>query len=518
MSASHRLVLIAAIAGLAASVGILWLREVPLGIPGEWTWPRIPYSAASIWGWIVAGIAAAAYIGFTAVGATRIPTSGVFACGGWVTALAIAGFFWLAAVQSAVPGIAGLPKTHFVLYYPRSSGYFFQARYEIQDTREFLADYEELLAERDFLHIGTHPPGLTVLFRTLIALFESSPGLVDLVLSTEPQSVRDAATTIRENEPASGRSFTRADEAVLWFAAMLAQAVAAATVIPLFALLCQSIDRRSAWFATALWPLVPGIAIFLPKSDAVFPLFSVLGPCLWLTGWHKRSLACCLLAGVTLFLGMLLSLAIAPVAVLTAAATVIGELVKKAPPRAGVRWWLLAVSAAGAGFFIPLIFLAWRCDLNLPHVWSWNVANHALFYEHNTRTWWKWLLVNPLEAALAAGGPLAGLALIGACRSRSTRLFPLVAATVLVWGLLWLSGKNMGEAARLWLLFQPWVVVAAAAAMSQERMEGLVPEIGPAGLNPAARGRIVWVAVMTLQAVACIATVTRVDGFEFNQM
>ena len=86
----------------------------------------------------------------------------------------------------------------------------------------------------------------------------------------------------------------------LWFAALLAQAAAAATVIPLFVLLAERVDRRTAWFAAALWPLVPGIAVFLPKSDAVFPLFSILGPCLWLVGWRRRSLICCALAGLTL--------------------------------------------------------------------------------------------------------------------------------------------------------------------------------------------------------------------------
>ena len=30
------------------------------------------------------------------------------------------------------------------------------------------------------------------------------------------------------------------------------------------------------------------------------------------------------------------------------------------------------------------------------------------------------------------------------------------------WLVLWLSGKNMGEAARLWLLFMPWPVWLAA--------------------------------------------------------
>ena len=332
-----------------------------------------------------------------------------------MTALAVAGFVWLGVVQSAVPGIAGLTKTHFVLYFPRSSGYFYQARYEVQDTREFLAGYEDLLAQRDYLHIGTHPPGLTLLFRGLLGLLVAAPGLTDAILATEPDLTREAAATIRANELTSGRTFTRTDEACLWLAAMLAQAAAAAAVIPLFVLLAGRIDRRTAWFAAAVWPLVPGIAIFLPKSDAVFPLISVLGPCLWLVGWRQRSLVCCGLAGLTLLCGMLLSLAIAPIAVLTALATVFetgwhapeqsegrGQIAERLPSspaarslsqRIDLHWWLLSMSAAAVGFFVPCVLLWWMCDLNLPRVWSWNVANHALFYEHNPRTWWKWLLV-----------------------------------------------------------------------------------------------------------------------------
>ncbi|MFO1093496.1 MAG: hypothetical protein U0992_09315 [Planctomycetaceae bacterium] len=542
MCASNRLVLLVAAAGLAATIAVLWFSDVPLGVPGEWVWRRIHHGAEHVWGWTAGGAAAAVYILFVVFGGMRIETRGAVRPSAWLCLLAAAGFTWLWVIQSSVPGIAGLPKTQFVLYYKASSGYFWQARREVQDTREFLAGYEELLAERDYLHIGTHPPGLTLLFRGLLRLFAEHPGLTDVVLATEPAFCREAAATMRATELTSGRILTPTDEAVLWLAALLAQAAAAVTVIPLFVLLALCVDRRTAWFVAALWPLVPGIAVFLPKSDAVFPLVSTLGPCLWLVGWRRRSILYCVLAGATLFAGMFLSLAIAPVAVLTGLATVIGEWTlwgetrpvldlssRASPPlgaaadsgatrrgegevgapRAGVWWWALSVLGAAFGFFVPVILLWRHYDLNLPRVWSWNVANHALFYEKNVRTWWKWLLVNPVEAGLAAGGPLAMLALLGAVRSRATRLFPLVAAAAIVWGLLWLSGKNMGEAARLWLLFQPWVVVAAAAALRDT-------QAGSLDLAKPSRMHYVWIAVLALQAAACIATVTRVDGFELS--
>ena len=72
---------------------------------------------------------------------------------------------------------------------------------------------------------------------------------------------------------------------------------------------------------------------------------------------------------------------------------------------------------------------------------------------------------------------------------------------------MWISGKNMGEAARLWLLLQPWVVVAAAGALSDQ--------CASAPKTPPARNAI-WLALLAVQAIACIATVTRVDGFDLQ--
>jgi len=548
MSAASRIVLIAAAAGLAPSIGLLWFTEVPLGVPGEWTWPRIPLTAESGWGWLTGGFAAAVYLAFVAVGGRRIETRGLLGRVAWVWALAAAGLCWLIAIQSAVPGLAGLPKSGIVLFNRGSSGYFWQARYEVTDTRAFLAGYEELVGEGDYLHIGTHPPGLTLLFRGLLNAFESSPGLADALLATEPESVRAAAEAIRQRTLATGHTFQRSDEAVLWCAALLANAATAATVLPLFVLLSQFVDRRTAWFAAALWPLVPGVAVFLPKSDAVFPLISILGPCLWLVGWRRRSFVLCALSGLTLLGGMLMSLAIAPIAVLTGLATVLGELAirreqrtgldpspRPSPPigaestidaarggegdsRATPGWWMASVAAAAIGFFLPVLLLWGKYDLNLPSVWAQNVTNHAAFYDHFTRTWWKWLLVNPLEASLAAGAPLAIAAIVGGIRSRLTQLFPLVAATALVWGLLWISGKNSGEAARLWLLFQPWLVVAAAVSLVDRQAAGFSPAERAASSNTAAKNRCAWFALLAFQAIACIATVTRVDGFELSRL
>jgi len=70
--------------------------------------------------------------------------------------------------------------------------------------------------------------------------------------------------------------------------------------------------------AAALWPLVPSLAVFLPKSDAIFPCLGTAFLALWLYGRDRRSPLMCIAAGLVMWLGMFLSLALLPVALLAA--------------------------------------------------------------------------------------------------------------------------------------------------------------------------------------------------------
>lgn len=495
-------------AALAASIIVLWGVPWPLGVPGEWTWPRIPFSAETAAGWILCGVSAALYVGFVWCGGRRVQRRGRLESAAWLCGLVVAAFVWLSAVQSAVPGIAGWGKAHFVLYYPRSSGYFWQARYEVEETAAFLAGYEDLMRERDYLHIGTHPPGLTLCFRGLLSLCRAAPELSDWLLATQPDEVRASADEIRTRSAGTATPYTPTDVACVWLATLLVQLAAAATVVPLTLLLREVVDRQTAWFATALWPLVPAVAIFLPKSDTLFPFIGMLATWLWMSGWRRGSLVRCSLAGLTLCGGLLLSLAFLPVGLILGVWTA-GESWQ--PSNAGVvpaaaRRRGACLVAAATAFLAPIVVLWAVSDINLAAVWQWNFRNHALFYEHNPRTYWKWLLINPMEFALAAGGPLAALATAGIARSwRAAGNRWGVIAFSIVWLLLWLSGKNMGEAARLWIFLLPWLVFAAAGPDRLTGMNG----------NPTAKR---WLAVLALQSVACVATATRIDGFHFAEI
>lgn len=486
------------------TVAFLWGTPIPLGIPGEWTWERMPADPQTVANLLLAGVAAAMYLGFVMVGERRLArsTTSTLETAAWLIALGGAGFCWLWTVQETAPPAGQLGKAPFILYYPGSSGYFTHARHEAPQAGAMLRGYEELMRKGDVLHQGTHPPGLFLVFHGLIALVERQPWLIPLVQSMEPLSVQEAFGVIAENESRGTHPLTPADRAVLWLATLLAMTATAATVGPLFGLLRATHDRASAWTAAALWPTVPAAAMFLPKSDAVFPFFACLALFALMKSLRGRSLWCGLLAGLILFVALFTSLAFLPVMLFGALGTLAYGLRDKDRQR-GLMSLFPTIIGVVIGLLVPIIALWLGGRINMFTVWGWNLHNHAGFYEKFTRTYWKWLLVNPLELNFALGAPLAVAAIWGLPLRRrltnSTLADVLTVLAVSVWGLLWLSGKNGGEAARLWVLMMPAAVWIAAQGWPRW------------AVSPPTRWS--WLA---LQLAVSIATVHRVAGFHFG--
>ena len=70
---------------------------------------------------------------------------------------------------------------------------------------------------------------------------------------------------------------------------------------------------------------------------------------------------------------------------------------------------------------------------------------------------------------------------------------------IAVWGLLWVSGKNSGEAARLWILLMPGLVWLAGQSRYSEQ----------AGTAPRSGIEL----TLAFQLAVCILTVHRLGGF-----
>lgn len=499
-------IVIACIAVLSAVVLCL-VPSIPLGVPGEWTWARRTLLEIDPVAMILAALLAGGYWW----GAGRLidrEEAAPRTQAGSPFGPCLLALVWLGGMLLAFPEYHGIGRSPTVLYYKRTEGYFWQAAFEVQDSRQFLASYRDSISQGDdpdrYLHLGTHPPGLTLVYRGLLALMETSPGLAHAAVSLEPPSIRDAFDSLRQFPTPQGGPFSEAHEATLWMATLLTLVAAAGAAWPIYRLTERMSNRTAACRAALLWPLVPSLLVFFPKSDLLCPVIAATSCWLWLDGWSRQRWERCLLSGIGFFVGLMLTLALAPIALLLVVQTSLerwgrrDELCERT-----VTSDVLAVTWAVMGLVVPLVAVSLWGRCNVVAIWIENLQNHAMFYDHNPRSFGLWLMVNPLEAAFALGVPLACLVALGIVRAMTNRrlepkAFSQSLAWLGVWAILWLSGKNMGEAARLWIFLAPWPVMTAATAMATDRT---FPRV-----------------VMGLQLVICVVTVAVIDGFHFAEL
>jgi methylthioxylose transferase len=435
-------------------------RVVPLGVPGEWEWLRVKVPPS--WdGLILASLAVAAYAGLAALGFKALAAKpGRRAEAAWLTGLLAAAI----SVQVIIPmgAAAGydLTKWASVNYLPGSAGYFKVARQQAAgDPWRFLAEYPEWIRGQDSLHIGTHPPGLIAAQCLLMGVMERNPGLAGLLIDHMPGSVEAGFRVFTEHDP---QPLTRADRATLYATALLTLFACAGTVVPLYLLARVALPAPAAWAAAALWPLAPAANLFQPVADTAYPLLSTSA--LALAAWAARLLeqagrptyagiVLAIASGIVMSCGMFFTLAFLPVGLIVA-------LVVCCHPRAS--WWsrALLILAIGVGF-ITLLIWGWEVTGANPIVIaSWNLHHHARFYDEYPRTYRLWLVVNPVELAIALGLPSVVWCVVALFAPRGVPLS--VWSTLLVLALANLIGRNMGEVARLWILYMPPLLVAAA--------------------------------------------------------
>jgi hypothetical protein len=448
--------------GLAIVVGA---KIVPLGVPGEWVWERAR-DLPSTSGMIFAVLGVTVYAGLTALGVRFLAVKrSRLIVAGWLAGLSLAA----AAVQVLVPMGAApgydLTKWATVNYLPGSSGYFQIARKEAAgDPWRFLAEYPRWIQAQDSLHIGTHPPGLIAVQCLLIQVMERSPKLALALLDHMPVTVEAGFRVFTQHDP---QPLSRADRAALYATSLLTLLACAGTVMPLYLLARAALPAPAAWAAAAAWPLAPAANLFQPVADTAYPLLSTTA--LALAAWAARSqqgvdrprvtgTSLAIASGIVMGVGVSFTMAFLPVGAIVAL-ILLGNR--------SLTWRMRAalVLATGSGFVAVVVALALATGADPVEIARWNLWHHARFYDEFPRTYWLWLLVNPLELAIAIGLPTVvwcGAGLL------TPRIVPLsVWSTMLVLALLNLTGRNMGEVARLWMLLMPPLLVAAGLGWSR---------------------------------------------------
>ena len=492
---SARLMMFVIVVFSAMSIAGLAITSIPLGVPDEWTWDRIPFSADHLAAAYLI-VPATFYIWFVAAVGSRIHRFGGWRQSFCAFVLSLAGAGWIFGVLLVTPAPFGMNRVPYILFYPRSSGYFTQAAEDATDVAEFLKTYEKRISDPsnpdNHLHLGTHPPGLTLCYRGLITLCEQNPALVDLAKQTQPPSVRESFNQIQSLNAGA----TTTQLAAIWWSSLLTLFSAGFTTWPLFLLCRRSTSATSGWYAAALWPLIPALAVFFPKSDVLYTLFAVLMQWLWVVSLDRKAWLLGSLVGAIMFASLMLTLAFVPIGLML----VIQALFRR-------KQSLPTLISSAVVFWICIGGFWWLTELNPIEVWLQNFRNHAAFYEHFDRSYLPWLVVNPFELAFAVGIPVtiwAGYGVIQAIRPTEdtepnnwNRVDLLIA--VGIWAFLWLSGKNMGEAARLWIFLMPITIWAAAFSLREQK-------------------RNVILAALIAQVVVFAFTVMRVDGFHFGHL
>ena len=467
MNGKIGLILAASAALVGLSIAAVYSGGVPLGVPGEWEWLRVK-AAPSALGMILAAAAVAGYAVYSALGfrSLGVPSAVGFRESVWLAGLAAAAV----AVQVVIPmGAADeydLTKWAYVHYFPGSTGYYQVAKEQAMgDPWKFLADYPVWIASQDSLHIGTHPPGLIALHCVLIRAMERNPRIADVVNGLAPPSV---IMGFRQLEVLNRRSIPRADRAAIYLASLLTLLACAGTVAPLYLLARESVSPQVAWAASALWPLAPAVNLFQPDADAAYPLLSASA--LALAAWAARlrgtsggptyaSIALAVGSGMIMAFGLMFTLAFLPIG-LIAALVVLSTTHLPWSRKAQVIAWI------GVGF-LGLVAVGWLATAANPVVvWRWNLRHHAEFYTEYPRTYLLWFLANPIELAVAVGLPTTVWCLVGFIGDR--RYVPRAGwCDLAVLALVHLSGRNMGEVARLWMLFLPPLLTAAGVGLTR---------------------------------------------------
>lgn len=452
---------------VAVLIAVIASGKVPLGVPGEWEWLRVRGSP-TILGMLLAGLAVLGYSVYAALGfrSLGVPSAVGFRESVWLVGLmalsALVQFF----IPMAAPDEYDLAKWVYVHYYPASTGYYQVAKEQaMDDPWKFLKEYPSWIEDQDALHIGTHPPGLIALHCVLIETMRRHPVAADLLSASMPPSVHGA---FRQLDLASPRPIPRTDRAAIFAMSLLTLLACSATVAPLYLLAREGLPPQVAWAAAAVWPLGASVNLFQPGADAAYPFLSALA--IAMAAWSARlrgssggpTLAAVLLAlgaGLVLALGMAFTLAFLPIGLIVALVIISTRY---------LSWWRKAQLIGWVGLgFLGLSALGWLVTGADPaNVWLWNLHHHARFYDEYPRSYLPWLLVNPIELAVAIGLPAAVWALVGFVGDR--RYVPRASWCALgVLVLVNLTGRNMGEVARLWMLFIPPLLIAAGVGLTR---------------------------------------------------
>jgi len=230
-------------------------------------------------------------------------------------------------------------------------------------------------------------------------------------------------------------------------------------------------EPRVRLLACALYALLPGLTVFLPELDQVYPLLSVLLILHWVTALDRVSSKHGLLFGAILFLATFFAYNLLAIG----AFLVLYALYWLSQRKWNSKAWtqMFHTAAIALGTFAILYLMLWIATGYRPLA-SFATALRTQAYISQQvlkRPYGPFLLINLYDFALS-GGVISLLIVLCYCRNllsefnaaRREVAFTFLGLAAII--AIDLSGLFPGETARTWLFLQPLLVVPPALAIS----------------------------------------------------
>lgn len=474
--------------GVASFVTLLvvWLvgaRRWQIGVPGEWTWTYYETGESASRLLLVLPLFFAAVITAVAVAAVRrgLPTRAAASLSVAVMLAAALGLTLTLPDAGPFGGMDAVPVTAN----PWAGGYYAEAVH-VQDLSEYTRNYAQRISNLDVVgplgHIADHPIA-PVLFHAMVnRAMESSPALARLFLPGDADATAQAHALVARilRAPVSDGQL-----AGIWASAFLFRMGLWLTLIPIYLLGCELRSREVGLVGVALASLIPALHVFGPYPDQFFPLIVVFSLYAWVLAARRRSMIWAAASAVALFLGLLwsMSLLMAGGCIAVASLLMLWQERAESGGNRELRRWATLAGAWAVAFALSVLIVRLLFGYHVVEVWKLCLSKHAGFATVFHRSYWPWTAFNPVEFAIFCGLPAFVMALFAAVTDavRWWRSRRLSAPDALVWTALGvavaldLSGKNLGEVARLWMPLMPLAALAGAAALAAfDRARGYV--------------------------------------------
>jgi hypothetical protein len=436
-----------------------WLPG-PAGFRWTYSPPRPAWFAASLIG--VGGYAAGA--------AALIGAAGRHSA--FPRALILWSFVGAALLSVLIIGMEGPP---FFLLFTRSAApdigaYQFAAAMiddvgglgpTLRNWPAFLAQFRQI---NPLGGIAIAPPGQAVIYYGLMRAFDVIPplsaayaGLLRPLQCQNPDMLR----------------WTDAE----WASAipvMFIPLFAALGVAPLYRLGRRLYGRTAALWAVGLWPLVPSLAMFTPRFNALYALIAIVALVFVWEGLLRRRGRLLFVAGFAISIGIFLNFALVPMGLVGGLGIVgygLWTLRRRAALRTAIQSTALNLAWFGAG--VTAFWAAYYAltGLTIFEILRLSFDRHLYFLE---RPYAPWLVLHTWDMYLFVGLPVAALSVWRAWRGRFLRTpgdaFAVAGLLALI--IMVLSGTARGETGRVWLFFSPiWILMAADVLSALPRPE-----------------------------------------------